>query len=157
MTAFAVRRAVAEDAPKLAPLFDAYRVFYEQPSDVAASEAFLHARIARGESVVFLAESGSDALGFVQLYPIWSSTSTPAGRFWLLNDLFVAETARRGGVGRALMERAERLARETDAVGLTLSTGIGNLRGQRLYESVGYRRDTQFLVYNRMLIDPYAE
>ena len=152
MTAFAVRRAVADDVAKLTPLFDAYRMFYAQPSDPEASAAFLREWIARDESVVFLAEDDDDVLGFVQLYPIWSSTTTPAGRFWLLNDLFVAESARRRGAGRALMERAERLARETDAVGLTLSTAVDNLRGQRLYESVGYRRDTQFLVYNRMLI-----
>ena len=83
-------------------------------------------------------------LGFVQLYPLWSSTRTPPGRFWLLNDLFVVESARRGGVARALMLRAEQLARETGAVGLTLSTAVDNLRAQPLYESLGYVRDTGF-------------
>ena len=67
-----------------------------------------------------------------------------------MNDLFVVEQARKRGVGRALLERAERLARESSAVGLTLSTALDNLRAQRLYESMSYRRDTQFFVYNRM-------
>ena len=63
----------------------------------------------------------------------------------------VAENARRRGVGRALMERSERLARETGAVGLTLSTAVDNLRAQHLYEATGYRRETVFFVYNRLL------
>jgi GNAT superfamily N-acetyltransferase len=150
---FAVRRAEADDVVRVAPLFDAYRMFYEQPSDLEASAAFLRERIERDESVVFVADApGGEVLGFVQLYPVWSSTTTPPGRFWLLNDLFVAERSRRHGVGRALMERAERLAAETGAVGLTLSTGIGNLRAHKLYESMGYRRDTRFFVYNRYLV-----
>jgi ribosomal protein S18 acetylase RimI-like enzyme len=170
----AIRRASAADVPCVAPLFDAYRVFYRQPSDVAAASAFLRERIEREESVVYLAENpagahaaeGADAVegahtvegadaasgtvvGFVQLYPLWSSTRTPPGRFWLLNDLFVAEPARRGGVARALMLRAERLARETGAVGLMLSTAVDNLRAQALYESAGYVRDTGFFTYER--------
>lgn len=149
---FSVRRAVIDDVALVAPLFDAYRVFYEQPSDLDAAAAFLRERLAHDESAIFLAEDPDrTALGFVQLYPLFASTTTPPGKFWLLNDLFVIESARKHGVGRALMERAERLARESGAVGLTLSTAIENLRAQRLYESMGFRRDTRFFVYNRML------
>src|ERR1700736_4268727 len=138
MTSFAVRRADAGDVARLAPLFDAYRVFYGQTADLETSAAFVRDRIEREESVVFVAEAHDNALlRFVQLYPVWSSTTTPPGRLWLLNDLFVAETSRRHGVGRALMERSARLAVETGAVGLTLSTGIGNLRAHKLYESTG--------------------
>lgn len=153
MTAFSVRRAVAGDVAHLAPLFDAYRVFYHQPADTEVSAAFVRERIEREESVLYVAEDPAGALlGFVQLYPTWSSTTTPPGRLWLLNDLFVSESARRRGVGRALMERAERLAQETNAVGLTLSTAIDNLRAHRLYESIAYRRDTLFFTYTRMLV-----
>lgn len=145
-----IRRATAADVPRVAPLFDAYRVFYEQPSDVTMASAFIGERIARDESVVYLAEAGDGTvLGFVQLYPVWSSTRTPPGRLWLLNDLFVVESARRGGVARELMLRAEQLARETGAVGLTLSTAMDNVRAQPLYESLGYVRDTRFYTYKR--------
>jgi ribosomal protein S18 acetylase RimI-like enzyme len=108
--------------------------------------------LANDESVIFVAEDAEGKyLGFVQLYPTFASTTTPPGKLWLLNDLFVAENARRRGVGRALMERSERLARETGAVGLTLSTAVDNLRAQHLYEATGYRRETVFFVYNRLL------
>ena len=116
-----MRRADLDDVAIVAPLFDAYRVFYRQPADLDVATAFVRDRLTTGESVIYLAEeNGGRALGFVQLYPTFSSTTTPPGKLWLLNDLYVAEDARRRGVGRALAERAERLARETGAVGLTL-------------------------------------
>jgi len=151
---FVVRRATPDDVAIVAPLFDAYRVFYRQQPELDVAAAFIRQRLATGESVIYLAEDDSGrALGFVQLYPTFSSTTTPPGKLWLLNDLYVAENARRRGVGRALMERAERLARETGAVGLTLSTAVDNLRAQHLYEEVGFRRETVFFVYNRMFED----
>ena len=150
MAEFTIRKAGVEDVAAIAPLFDAYRVFYDQESDPANSEAFLRERLANGESQVFLAEADGAVLGFVQLYPLFSSTSTPPGKFWVVNDLFVNDTSRKRGIGRALLERAERLARDSGAVGLTLSTATDNLRAQRLYEEMGYRRDTVFFVYNRM-------
>ena len=154
MSEFVVRRATPDDVAIVAPLFDAYRVFYRQQPELDVAAAFIRQRLATGESVIYLAEDDSGrALGFVQLYPTFSSTTTPPGKLWLLNDLYVAENARRRGVGRALMERAERLARETGAVGLTLSTAVDNLRAQHLYEEVGFRRETVFFVYNRMFED----
>lgn len=152
MSTFSVRRAGVDDLTRVAPLFDAYRVFYDRPADLETSTAFMRARLTNGDSVVFLAEDErTEALGFVQLFPLFSSTAPTPGAFWLLNDLYVAEAHRAHGVGRALMERAERLARETDAVGLTLTTAIDNLRAHRLYESMDYRRDTRFFTYERTL------
>lgn len=142
-----IRQAGPGDADAVAPLFDAYRQFYEQPSDLALARAFIGERLARGESVIFLAERDGRPVGFVQLYPLFSSTAPRPRRLWLLNDLYVAPEARQGGVGRALMARARRLAEETDACGLELATARTNTIGQRLYESEGYRRDDAFLRY----------
>jgi ribosomal protein S18 acetylase RimI-like enzyme len=142
-----VRQAGPGDVDAVAPLFDAYRQFYRQPSDPALARAFLAERLERGESVVFVAERDGRAVGFVQLYPLFSSTAARPRRLWLLNDLFVAPEARGGGVGRALMDRARRLAEETGAAGLELATARTNTGAQRLYESLGYRVDEQFLRY----------
>jgi GNAT superfamily N-acetyltransferase len=142
-----VRQAGPADTELVAPLFDAYRQFYEQPSDPVLSREFIGERLERHESVIFLAERAGRPVGFVQLYPLFSSTAARPRRLWLLNDLFVAPEARGGGVGRALMARARRLAEDTGAVGLELATARGNTTAQRLYESLGYRRDDAFLRY----------
>src|SRR3954465_8310210 len=94
----AIRRATPDALDALAPLFDAYRRFYEQPGDVALASAFLHARMERGESVILVAEADGQLLGFCQMYPTWCSVA--AGRIFVLYDLFVDAQVRRGGVGR---------------------------------------------------------
>ena len=97
--------------------------------------------------MIFLAERDGRPVGFVQLYPVFSATARRPGRLWLLNDLYVAPEAREGGVARALMMRARRLAEETGACGIELVTARTNTIGQHLYEAVGYRRDDAFLRY----------
>jgi ribosomal protein S18 acetylase RimI-like enzyme len=139
----------AEELFAIAPLFDAYRVFYKAASDPAGARKFLYDRWRLRESVLFIASDGGEPQGFVQLYPIFASVEMR--RLWLLNDLFVADATRRSGIGRALMRRAEQHARETGAAGLTLSTALDNARAQRLYEAELYERDSVFCVYNRML------
>ena len=142
-----VRQADPGDVDAVAPLFDAYRQFYQQPSDPALARAFIAERLARSESVIFLAERDGQAVGFVQLYPLFSSTAARPRRLWLLNDLFVSPSARGGGVARALMDRARRLGEETGAAGLELATARTNAPAQRLYESLGWRQDELFLRY----------
>lgn len=144
-----VRRARCDDVDALAPLFDAYRRFYEQPGDLALASAFLHERLERGESVVFVAEAGDQLLGFCQLYPSWCSVA--AARIFVLYDLFVDAGARRAGVGRQLMLAAQAFGRAAGAVRLDLGTARTNTRAQALYESLAWRRDDVFLTYNLAL------
>jgi GNAT superfamily N-acetyltransferase len=144
-----IKRATLSDLDDAAPLFDAYRQFYGQRSDVPAARAFLDERLRRDESVIFLALAGDDggeALGFTQLYPSFSSVSLK--RLWVLNDLFVGPGVRRGGVGRRLLERAREWAIETEAKGLVLATAVTNSTAQALYESCGWRRDDEFQHYH---------
>ena len=134
-----IRRASAADLDALVPLFDAYRVFYAQPSDPVRARDFLAERFARGESTVLLAERGPSTVGFTQLYPIFSSVRTT--RTWLLNDLFVAEGARRGGVARALLDAAAAFAREQGAAGVMLETTRDNAPARALYRAAGWNED----------------
>ncbi|WP_053121555.1 GNAT family N-acetyltransferase [Pseudomonas sp. P1.31] len=145
MTIKALRADTAQlDA--VAQLFDAYRGFYEQPSNLAQSRAFIAERMAAGESAIFLAqEEHGEALGFVQLYPTFSSID--AHRTWLLSDLFTTPAARGRGVGRLLMNTARAFALETGAKGLVLETATDNVTAQGLYESLGYVRDTGYYTY----------
>ena len=134
-----IRRASAADLDALVPLFDAYRVFYAQPSDPVRARDFLAERFANGESAVLVAERGPSAVGFTQLYPVFSSVRT--ARTWLLNDLFVVEGARRGGVARALLDAAAAFAREQGAAGLMLETTRDNAPARALYRAAGWHED----------------
>jgi len=141
-----------DDVRAVAPLFDSYRVFYRAQSDAQRAYDFLFERWRLRESVLFIAYDGAAPVGFVHLYPLFSSVEMR--RLWLLNDLFVAPGARKSGVGRLLMQRAEQHARETGAAGLTLSTALDNARAQALYESEDYKRDARFCVYNKTFEAP---
>jgi ribosomal protein S18 acetylase RimI-like enzyme len=143
-----IRQATLEDLDAVAPLFDAYRQFYQQPHDLPLARAFLQARLSAGDSIVYLAEDEGAAVGFVLLYPLFSSTAPRPGRIWLLNDLYVVPAARGRGVARRLMDRARQLAEETGAGAIELATARSNATAQALYESLGYRRDEQFLHYS---------
>jgi ribosomal protein S18 acetylase RimI-like enzyme len=146
-----IRRALPEDLGLVAPLFDGYRRFYGRPADLPLAETFIRQRIEGNESVIFLAvdsgggDPGGSALGFVQLYPSFSSVA--ARRIWILNDLFVVPDARKQGVGRALLDAAAEHGRSTDARRLVLSTATDNRTAQALYESYGFQREEQFLTY----------
>ena len=142
---FEVVRASLEHVDQAAPLFDAYRRFYGQPSDPEGARGFLSERMAREESVLFLALDESRGLGFAQLYPSFSSVSMK--RLWILNDLFVTPEARGRGVGAALLTEAARLAARTLAKGLVLETATDNLPAQRLYEKRGWKHDHAFHHY----------
>jgi GNAT superfamily N-acetyltransferase len=140
-------RAERKDLEDVIPLFDEYREFYEKDSDHAAARAFLTERTERDESVIFVAYARSrEPVGFTQLYPSFSSVSLK--RLWILNDLFVRSNARRGGVARALLERARQHALETGAKGLILNTAVTNTPAQTLYESCGWKPDEEFLQYH---------
>lgn len=145
--ALRVRQAVLADAPRVAPLFDAYRGFYGQASDLALAEAFVHERLVLGESYILLAERAAAAVGFVQLYPMFSSVR--ARRILVLNDLYVDESARRSGVAQALLREAEALAREVGVQRLVLETGEDNRSAQRLYERLGWRHVSETRAYEK--------
>lgn len=141
-----VKRATLDNVAEIAKLFDGYRVFYEQASDLDLARNFLTARLSAEESIIFYATNEKDEyLGFTQLFPSFSSVS--AERMLILNDLFVAKTARGHGVGTMLMNAAKTFALETDAKGVTLSTATDNNTAQSLYETLGYERDTEYYNY----------
>ena len=119
-------------------LFDAYRVWYRQPSDTTKARNFLSERLNRKESYLFGAfnEMGR-MVGFTQLYPLFSSTRM--GRIWLLNDLFVQPESRGQGISLQLLDRAKKLASETNAIGILLETEKSNQIGNQLYPRAGFK------------------
>jgi ribosomal protein S18 acetylase RimI-like enzyme len=134
-----IRRATLNDLDSVAPLFDAYRCFYAQPTDVTRAHDFLRERLERSESVVLIADLDGQAVGFTQLYPMFSSVRT--ARIWILNDLFVDANARRRGVAQALLDGAAQFGREQGAAGLMLETSRDNAPARALYRAAGWSED----------------
>ena len=139
MSDLAITRAGPADLDALSVLFDGYRQFYGQPSDLPRARDWLRSRLRVGESVVLVAKRGGKTVGFAQLYPMFSSVRT--ARTWILNDLFVDSAARRGGVARALLDAAAAFAREDGAAGISLETTRDNDAARALYRAAGWNED----------------
>ncbi|WP_421548966.1 GNAT family N-acetyltransferase [Pseudomonas sp. QD4] len=142
-----ITQATLEHLDLLTPLFVKYREFYGALPYPDSSRAFLEKRLCRKESVIYLALSDDDnkLLGFCQLYPSFSSLSLK--RVWILNDIYVAEDARRQLVADNLIRTAKKMAKETHAVRMRVSTSSDNEVAQKTYESIGFREDTEFKNY----------
>ncbi|WP_295522574.1 GNAT family N-acetyltransferase [Limnohabitans sp. Rim8] len=149
MNSITIRQTVLADLDVVAGLFDGYRQFYDQVSDLVGARNFLRARVEHGQSVILLAESRGQAVGFTQLYPSFSSVSM--ARVYVLNDLYVAPSARRMGVGERLLKAASDHAVQMGAVRLSLNTDVKNVPAQALYESMGWARDQKFYTYHLTL------
>jgi GNAT superfamily N-acetyltransferase len=134
-----IRKATLSDLLPLSELFDLYRQFYEKSSDIEAGKKFLKERLEKDESVIYIAIFDSKIVGFVQLYPLFSSTRMK--RLWLLNDLFVHPEARGKGCSVQLIEAAKQLCIDTNACQLTLETSKLNKIGNNLYPKTGFEID----------------
>lgn len=141
-----VRIAQESDLAEVAALFDAYRQFYGQPPNLAVATAFIGSRLREGSSLILVATHHTGAIvAFTQLYPLFDSVGvTPS---FVLYDLYVRPDARREGVAKHLMQEARSVARQRGAGRIELQTGKDNTAAQRLYESLGWVRDTDFFVY----------
>ena len=137
-----IRRAKKKDIEELSVLFDKYRIFYKQRSDVENARSFLKKRMKRKESVIFVAEERDELIGFTQLFPIFSSVSMK--RTWLLNDLYVNEKARGMGAATKLLDATKDFGTETNSKWLILQTAADNFTAQKVYEKNGWVRETDF-------------
>ncbi|PQB04003.1 GNAT family N-acetyltransferase [Aureitalea marina] len=137
--------ATLSDLEDLTQLFDGYRKFYKQSSDIEAAREFLKERLNHHQSRCLICKDENGiAMGFTQLYPTFSSVSMQHN--WILNDLFVHPDHRSKGVGKALLLAAQRFAREDGAKGLVLETATDN-PAQHLYEALGWKKDTEVFHY----------
>jgi GNAT superfamily N-acetyltransferase len=134
------RKARLNDLDLIAELFNDYRIFYEQTSDLKESKLFLKERLLNSDSEIFVCQNtDEELLGFVQLYPIFSSTRMK--KLWLLNDLFVNPNYRGKGISIQLIECAKDLSRKTNSAGLILETSKSNIIGNKLYPQTGFELD----------------
>ena len=144
-----IYQATIDDLEGVSNLFNLYRMFYEQESDLEGAKNYIKERIESKESVIFVVKYKQKYVGFTQLYPTFSSISMK--RAWILNDLYVDVEARNQRVGEILLHKAKSFAVESGAKSISLSTAPDNDYAQRLYEKNGYIRDSQFYHYELSL------
>ena len=151
-----IRKVNSGDSDCVAGLFDRYRVFYRQPSDIGLARKYIKERLANQESIIFAAwveeENEAMPVGFTQLYPNYSSVR--AVRNWTLNDLYVEPAYRCRKIGAALIRAAMDFARQEGAWFLELQTTTDNSIAQDLYERIGFIKqppDTDFFTYRLSL------
>lgn len=116
-------------------------------SDIHGAVKFLEDRLANNQSVVYISIINEKTItGFVQLYPVFSSTRVR--RLWLLNDLFVNEEYRGQGYAEALIAKGKELAMATESCGLILETGKLNDAANDLYLKTGWMLDNEHNYYS---------
>jgi len=131
-------KAELQHVPDLIPLFDGYRIFYEQESDYVRAKSFLTKRLKRNESIIYIAYEEEYAVGFTQLYPLFSSVTMQP--MFLLNDLYVEDNYRNQGIGNMLIDKAKQLCKTLNYKGLAIQTAQSN-PAQHLYERLGFVKD----------------
>ena len=142
-----ISRVGEADLGELLPLMRAYCDFYEvSPPDDALLE-LARALIAdrEHEGVQLIARADGSAVGFATIY--WSWATTIAARIGVMNDLFVAPSARGTGAADALIRACVEECREHGAEELAWQTARDNARAQRVYDRVGATR-SEWLDYS---------
>ncbi|NIF23421.1 GNAT family N-acetyltransferase [Candidatus Pantoea multigeneris] len=133
------------DLDNVALLFNDYRVFYQQKTDVSAAYNFISERFFNKESVVLVAKAAGKVVGFIQMYPSFSSVQ--ARKIFILNDLFVRADYRQLKVGERLMRFSEAYAKKEKASMLVLETMSDNLTAKNLYKKRGYEQEVGVEIY----------
>jgi GNAT superfamily N-acetyltransferase len=135
-----VRAATRDDAARLVPLLE--QLGY--PANVAAVAARLERLVADPSSALLLAEAGGDLVGLIGAHAMPSITRDP--RTCRVIALVVAHSARRRGVGRALLDEVESLARAWDCDRLDLTSSDDRAAAHAFYLANGFEdRSRRFI------------
>lgn len=143
-----IREAKLLDLDSLSKLFHSYRllsVSLDGTSTIQESKSWLENRFKNNEATFLIAIKDGDVLGFATLYQGFSSVSLK--KYWVLNDLYVLDSARGLGIGSKLLNAIDSYAIETNAKGVELETSVNNVSAQSLYERLGYVENTQYKSY----------
>ena len=131
----------------LVVIFEGYRHFCGFEPRQNATKAFLKKLIRNDESTIFIAidSERNSVMGFVNLYPCYSSLALQ--RLWILNDLGVASSYRGAGVAKALIQKVQEFAKETNAIRIELKTELKNTAARNLYKSMNFTVDSDNVYY----------
>lgn len=129
-----IREASLADAARMPPLLAALGY----PEEAAGAAPRLAAMLRSGQACVLLAEdaAGDALLGLLALH--WGEMLHLAGPVARIGTLVVAEAARGGGIGAALVRAAAARARAEGCTLLEVTTGRRRERTRRFYAAQGF-------------------
>jgi len=133
-----IRKINKHEYELVADMFNKYRIFYKQPSDIELAKQYLRDRLTNDEAQVFVAydNNTNELLGFTLLYARFSSVS--AIRNWHIGDLYVEPHQRKQGIGQKLLQTAIDFATGEKAKFISLNTAKDNCTAQKVYEDFGF-------------------
>jgi ribosomal protein S18 acetylase RimI-like enzyme len=145
-----IRKIDKDEYELVTDMFNKYRIFYKQPSDIELARQYLKDRLTNNEAQIFVAidSETSEFLGFTLLYARFSSVS--AIKNWHIGDLYVETNQRKKGIGQKLLKTAVDYAIEQKAKFISLNTAKDNFTAQNVYEDFGFdKRDylPEYLYY----------
>jgi GNAT superfamily N-acetyltransferase len=143
-----IRRAQPADLEQLVPMFDAYRAFFAGGTP-SGSREFLSERLREGDAVFLVAFAQERAVGFLTLYPLFSSWY--ATRIWFLSDLYVRDDVRNGGIGRRLVEEAKGFARDNRSRSIMVEIPHREPHLVKFYEDLSFVLDRDFNLHRYYL------
>lgn len=143
-----IRPVGAADQAAWLPLWQAYQRFYQAEIPAATSAVTWQRFLDPAEPMhAALAWRDGEAIGLVHW--IFHRSCWTVGDYCYLQDLFVAESVRGGGLGRALIEHVYAQARQAGASRVHWLTQEHNAQARLLYERIASR--SGFIQYRQLL------
>jgi ribosomal protein S18 acetylase RimI-like enzyme len=144
---YLIRKAAEDDLPQLMALNIEVHEYHRQARpDIfkdptpEAVRRHLVSYLATDQVATFVAEEGSQLLGYVQVEVkvIPEGDFNKQVRHGIINNLAVTASMRRNGVGRKLLQKAEEWLRQKDLDYSQLNVWEFNESAIRFYEKIGY-------------------
>jgi len=131
-----IRAAAISDVPLLLRFFREFAEYERQPGAVVIEEETLikDGFGARPKFRSLIAEWDGQAIGYALFFGIYSSLK---GSGIFLEDLFVRQTFRGRGIGRALLSQLARIARQEGSYGIRWEVLGWNESAIKFYKSLG--------------------
>ncbi|HUR99656.1 MAG TPA: GNAT family N-acetyltransferase [Pyrinomonadaceae bacterium] len=142
-----VRRAELEDAGTIAKfalrLFAQHREYdrerFADLGNLGGAERYYGSRAAAEEAIVLVAEVSGEVIGFVYAeFEELNYAELLESAVWV-HDLFIDETTRRTGAGKALIDAAGEIAKHMGADKLVLHVAAKNEFAKSFFEGQGFR------------------
>ncbi len=97
---------------------------------------------------VFVADVDGKVMGYVNVVAYYELLSGSQGRIW---GLVVDESSRGLGLGRKLMEEAEKWAKAKGSPNMKVNSNVKRLEAHKFYEKIGYEKYKEQALFRKDL------